>query len=262
MTETTTFGDQLEVGLTADQLQTNAKTFRHIWFVQRFLLTCADDFLSVVDQRTSAILVDQRPTLTGLLHAISAFHRASYADVHYAYLSSRVDDTQLSAIIDNTRRWLNRAYPDLTTSAAFLHAIHQRCLTHDQSKLVAPEVQTFTDMTAKLGKAEYGSAEYKGFLRDMKPALDNHYAENRHHPEHFRDGLEGMHLIDVLEMLCDWAASSLRTKDGHILKSLAFQKERFGMSGALGEVLQKTYEQVLATEYRRDPADFYSQRES
>ena len=30
----------------------------------------------------------------------------------------------------------------------------------------------------------YGSDEYKACLTEMKPALDHHYAANRHHPEH------------------------------------------------------------------------------
>ena len=38
---------------------------------------------------------------------------------------------------------------------------------------------------------------------------------NRHHPEHFgEDGIRGMNLPDVVEMLCDWKAASERTKDG------------------------------------------------
>jgi hypothetical protein len=54
---------------------------------------------------------------------------------------------------------------------------------HDQSKLGDVERQTFVEYTPKLKGSTYGSEEYKGFLQKMKPALDNHYAHNRHHPE-------------------------------------------------------------------------------
>lgn len=54
---------------------------------------------------------------------------------------------------------------------------------HDQSKLGDIERQTFVEYTPKLKGSTYGSEEYKGYLKAMKPALDNHYASNRHHPE-------------------------------------------------------------------------------
>jgi hypothetical protein len=61
----------------------------------------------------------------------------------------------------------------------------RRQFTHDQSKLLPPEVDTFVEFTPKLKGATYGSEEYKGFLAEMKPALDHHYSHNRHHPEFF-----------------------------------------------------------------------------
>lgn len=56
---------------------------------------------------------------------------------------------------------------------------------HDQSKLERPEVELFTKYTTLLANVTYGSDEYKRYLAEMKPALDHHYANNRHHPEHF-----------------------------------------------------------------------------
>ena len=118
--------------------------------------------------------------------------------------------------------------------------IQQRALVHDLSKLDDPELPIFTEYTAKLKTVTYGSPEYKQFLVDMKPALDNHYAQNSHHPEHHDQGIKGMTLLDVLEMLCDWKASTERTKDGDIVKSLAIQKDRFGISDELLAILHNT----------------------
>jgi len=118
--------------------------------------------------------------------------------------------------------------------------ILQRCLTHDQSKLRAPEVSTFTEYSPRLKTAEYGSPEYKQFLVDMKPALENHYAMNSHHPEHHSDGVDGMTLMDVLEMLVDWLASTKRTKNGNIYKSIELQKERFDIDPQLLNIMKNT----------------------
>lgn len=61
----------------------------------------------------------------------------------------------------------------------------RRQFTHDRSKLRPPEVEAFTEWTPKLRASTYGSDEYKATLAAMKPALDHHYAHNRHHPEFF-----------------------------------------------------------------------------
>ena len=116
----------------------------------------------------------------------------------------------------------------------------QRILEHDQSKLEQPEVSAFTEFTPRLKTVEYGSEEYKKFLTDMKPALDHHYQSNSHHPEHYTNGLEDMNLLDIIEMLCDWKASTLRSKGGDIRKTLQIQKERFGISDQLIKIMENT----------------------
>lgn len=111
---------------------------------------------------------------------------------------------------------------------------------HDQSKLDRPEVEAFTVYTAKLATCTYGSAEYEGYRASMKPALDHHYANNRHHPEHFKGGVDDMNLIDVLEMICDWKAASERHNDGNIRKSIEKNADRFGLSPQLVRLLENT----------------------
>lgn len=118
--------------------------------------------------------------------------------------------------------------------------LQKRMLTHDQSKLKDPEVELFTVMTPKLKTAEYGSDAYKQFLVDLKPALDNHYAKNPHHPEHYANGIDGMNLIDIMEMLCDWMASVSRSPNGNIMKSFEINEKRFGMSPQLVQIMKNT----------------------
>ena len=119
-----------------------------------------------------------------------------------------------------------------------------RGIAHDQSKLSPPEVDTFTKYTPLLKDVAYGSEEYKGFLTAMKPALDNHYENNSHHPEHFSNGIMGMNLFDLIEMLVDWKASSLRGKDGDLSKSLELNKERFQIPEALYQVMKNTLPRI------------------
>ena len=118
--------------------------------------------------------------------------------------------------------------------------LQQRCLTHDQSKLGPPEVNTFVEYTPKLKASTYGSDEYKGFLEAMKPALDHHYANNQHHPEHFKNGIKDMTLLDLLEMICDWYAATKRHADGDIFKSIELNADRFGYGDPLRQIFINT----------------------
>lgn len=111
---------------------------------------------------------------------------------------------------------------------------------HDQSKLAPPEVALFTEMTDKLAKSTYGSPEYEAFRKQLGPALDHHYANNRHHPEHYKNGVDDMSLFDVLEMLMDWKASSERHNNGNIRKSIEINGNRFGLSPQLIRMMDNT----------------------
>ena len=116
----------------------------------------------------------------------------------------------------------------------------QRAEDHDQSKLSSPEVELFAEVTDKLKNCTYGSDEYKGYLQQLKPALDHHYAKNRHHPEHFPNGINDMNLLDLVEMFVDWKAASERHADGNLLKSIEHNAERFEMSPQLVKIFNNT----------------------
>ena len=131
--------------------------------------------------------------------------------------------------IETVRNYLN----------VFVRDILERGELHDQSKLQEPEVTIFDEYTAKLRTCEYGSEEYKQFLAEMKPALDHHYAKNRHHPEHF-NSISEMNLIDLIELFADWYAASLRHNSGNIRKSIEINKKRFNISDDLYQILLNT----------------------
>lgn len=117
----------------------------------------------------------------------------------------------------------------------------QRMVSHDASKIEPPEKETFDEYTPKLKDMIYGSGEYKACLTAMGPALQHHYAHNRHHPEYHEEGIAGMTLVDLLEMLADWKASGERSADGGSLRrSLKIQCDRFKISDQLYSILLAT----------------------
>lgn len=120
-----------------------------------------------------------------------------------------------------------------------------RSTDHDRSKDRSPEVEVFAEVTPKLRGLTYGSPEYKESLKEMGVALDHHYEENRHHPEHFSHGLTGMNLADVVEMLCDWMAATERHADGDIYKSLEYNRGRFDIGEDLYLILKNTVTDIL-----------------
>jgi hypothetical protein len=136
--------------------------------------------------------------------------------------------------------------------------LDRRAAHHDASKLKSPEKEAFDVLTPRLAELTYGSDEYRASLREMKPAIQHHYAKNTHHPEHyafFGDGewteisdrevkngtsVSRMSLLDVLEMLMDWKAASERHVDGDIHTSIEHNIERFGISDQLANILRVT----------------------
>lgn len=126
--------------------------------------------------------------------------------------------------------------------------LEERMEVHDASKLVEPELSAFDIATPKLAGLVYGSEEYKQSLRDLGPALAHHFEHNDHHPEHFENGVRGMSLMALIEMLCDWRAASERVKQrtddpekvSSFESGLLHNKERFGISDDLYEILLNT----------------------
>lgn len=111
---------------------------------------------------------------------------------------------------------------------------------HDQSKLKSPEVELFAEYTDKLADCEYNSDEYKEYLKQLAPALTHHYANNSHHPQFYKDGINDMDLIDLIEMFVDWKAASERHNSGNLNKSIEINAERFSMSPQLVKIFENS----------------------
>lgn len=122
----------------------------------------------------------------------------------------------------------------------FIQDLIYRGENHDNSKFEEPELTVFAENTEKLAKIPYGGEEYKACLESVKPAIQHHYSKNRHHPEHWPDGIESMTLIDLIEMLADWKAATARNKDGNIRKSILINAEKYNFSPQLRTIFENT----------------------
>lgn len=253
----------LEQNLTQEQLATNGQTWRHIWNIQRFLLRGS----LVGTQRSTRRFT----SIPGMLHALTQRTlEPEKVSLELMITDLIGSDRQLEEIILNTVDYIQKVshyanysgglpYVDQPNNLVIFE-IQRRCLTHDQSKLVPPEVELFTTYTPQLKGCVFGSPEYNEFLIKMKPALANHYAQNRHHPEHYEDGINGMNLFDIYEMMCDWMASSLRNKGGSFAGSVAHCRDRFGISDVVIELMEASYELIFKDEYARAQEYYYTQK--
>ena len=115
-----------------------------------------------------------------------------------------------------------------------------RSQSHDASKLGPVEKPIFDQYEGILKGLNYGSPEYQKALAEMKPALDHHYQVNRHHPEHFEDGIRGMNLLDLVELFCDWKAATERHATGSLPDSIQHNQQRFGYSDDLKSIFVNT----------------------
>ena len=169
---------------------------------------------------------------------------------------------------EDTQKHINRVGELIAHFSANMQA---RAEHHDATKLCSPEKEVFDSVTPRLKALTYGSDEHKSSLAEMGEALKHHYANNRHHPEHFTPvecigcftnvkafvngscpqcgntatasplpTVNEMNLLDIVEMLCDWKAATERHADGSITMSLVINPKRFGIDDQLAGILRNT----------------------
>lgn len=137
--------------------------------------------------------------------------------------------------IEKVRNYLNSVIRNLLNRAE----------KHDQSKLESPEVEVFTEYTPQLEHLTFGQADYAECKKKMAPALEHHYARNRHHPEHHKNGVNDMTLLDLIEMLVDCKSSSERQNNGNLFKSMESLGNHFGMSAQLIRIMENTAKELF-----------------
>lgn len=118
--------------------------------------------------------------------------------------------------------------------------LQRRAVDHDTSKWSPEEWPYFAEATSRLRGLTYGSPEYRASLDSIRPGVEHHQKSNTHHPEYYADGVEGMTLMDLLEMLADWKAAGERHADGSLSRSLEVNATRFDMPPQIVRLLRQT----------------------
>lgn len=121
---------------------------------------------------------------------------------------------------------------------------------HDESKLQEPEKSQLDYYIPLLKKVAFGSPEYDKLNNERKKdvGLVHHFEVNRHHPEHFKNGIKDMTLVDIIEMFCDWYASSTRSDTGFI-DGIKYNAKRFHMSDDLRQIFENTFKDYFSDEH-------------
>jgi Family of unknown function (DUF5662) len=119
----------------------------------------------------------------------------------------------------------------------FIVEMLKRSERHDASKLTEAEKPTLDVVLPLLKQIAYGSPEYEALKERAKPALDHHYKHNSHHPEHYgEEGIAGMDLFDLVEMVCDWVAWA--REPGNV--KIDYNVEQFDIAPQLKAILTNT----------------------
>lgn len=123
---------------------------------------------------------------------------------------------------------------------AVVRDLLERGHVHDLSKLEYPEKRVFDEIAPGMRELTYGSPEYEAVREAQSEGMRHHYAANRHHPEHHDGGIHGMNLLDLVEMLADWKAATLRHDDGNLDRSFSVNRERYGYGDEIEGLLRNT----------------------
>lgn len=120
----------------------------------------------------------------------------------------------------------------------------ERAKVHDNSKMEEPELSLGIKMSRELTGIEYGTPEYFSIMEKYSDLKGAHYDKNSHHPEHYGNGINGMNLLDVVEMVSDWMAA-MQQKNPSItreeaLEGVEFNINRFEIDGALADVIRNS----------------------
>ena len=122
-----------------------------------------------------------------------------------------------------------------------IQELTKRMVEHDDSKFEDDEFPCFVQAKEEFKQVQFGTEEYEKIRAKYAAPINAHYRKNSHHPEHYQNGIEGMDLLDILELIVDWKAASMREKDGgNIEKSIEISAQKYGIDKQLSEILLNT----------------------
>jgi hypothetical protein len=118
--------------------------------------------------------------------------------------------------------------------------LRRRGIAHDRTKFQALEFDAFVSTREKFKKANYGTPEYQECVELVRPAVDHHHKNNRHHTDFHPNGVNDMTLMDLAEMIADWKAAARRSPDRKLEDTLDYAFDKYGIGQQLGGVLRNS----------------------
>ena len=122
--------------------------------------------------------------------------------------------------------------------------LRKRGFAHDRTKFQALEFDAFVSTRDKFKRANYGSKEYQECVDIVKPAVDHHYQNNRHHTGFHEYGINDMTLIDIIEMICDWQAAARRSPDKELKDTLDYAYKKYEIGEQFGRIIKNTFKEL------------------
>ena len=125
--------------------------------------------------------------------------------------------------------------------APIIQELVLRAVNHDDSKLKDGELPAYASAQESFETTPFGTPEYQAIKDGIMPTIKEHYKKNSHHPEHYENGIAGMDLVDLIEMLCDWKSATKNHDVGSTMKkSIEFAVKKYNISTDLASVLYNT----------------------
>jgi hypothetical protein len=118
-----------------------------------------------------------------------------------------------------------------------------RGIVHDNSKFDKDELLLNIKYGKKSMACKFGSKKYLYYREKSKRASESHYKKkkNRHHPEHFKDGINGMTLVDIMEMVLDWRAATENHRVPTSLNvSIEMARKKYSIDDQLVKIIYNT----------------------
>ena len=117
-------------------------------------------------------------------------------------------------------------------------------------KCIELDITTFGcgEMERKLKELGYKNARDSTILACINGNSAHHlglHFEGYRIEEYRRSELSNMDLVDLIEMICDWKAATLRHNDGDILKSIELNQKRFGYGDELKQIFINTVDRYF-----------------
>lgn len=116
----------------------------------------------------------------------------------------------------------------------------RRAVRHDASKWTSNEWDDLVKVAPEYNKTVYGTEEYNSCREKLKPGIAHHEKANSHHLGHYPNGIAGMDLFDVIEMICDCKAAASRGVNSDIREYFQRAGKQHGWSEDLTQVILNT----------------------